>query len=670
MRPHGPLLGLIVLLAAQTFAQTTFEEKLTVTYIEVPVTVLREGKPVRGLTKENFDVSDDGRKRAVESFEAIDFASSETAKSISPLNPASRRNFLLLFDMSYSNPTTIGRAQQAARSFISRSIGVRDRVSIGVVDVDRGFRFVTAFTTDREVLIAAIADPKNFRTNDPLQISGTSVLEAAPQNAAGLGQNESIALENIIDIARQADRLNESLSRTRVRREVEMLSSVARALQKLAGRKHLVLLSEGFDPRLVTGRDIGETDEAAEESRAISQGEVWKVDSDKRFGSADSMKSIDLMADVFRKADVVLHAVDIQGVRVQNDVRGGAKFNSNGGLFLLADSTGGTVFRNSNDISAEFDRLTKQHEVVYVLGFHVPVSRPGQFHDLKVKLVNVPGARVQHRGGYYDPGSESTIERALTTAEVIVNDMAQDAIGVAALVASFPTGGPSAQVPVVLEIEGAGLVKAAKGGIATTDIFVYAFDADGIVRDSLFQRVVLDLSKVGDRLGDTGIRFYGTLHLPPGNYAVKNLVRVGETDAKGFRRIDLTVPASGDVSVVRPLFFQPADDWVMIKATRDKATMPYPFMVGGETFIPAARATLRKGEPRLFALFIYNADPDELALDVVPSATLVSQTASDDVTKYVFALDHIPADAKELGVTVRKKGSTDSRRVSVPIEVQ
>lgn len=661
---------LLAFLATAAMAQT-FEEKLTVSYIEVPVTVLRDGKPVRGLTRANFEVVDDGTKRSIESFEAIDFATSETATAVSPLNPASRRNFLLLFDLSYSNPTSISRAQAAARSFINRSIGGRDLVSVGVVDIDRGFRFVTAFTTDRETLIAAIADPKNFKTNDPLQISGASVLEALPQAIGSAGPNESMALEHMREIAQQSGRLDDSLSRTRVRREVEMLSSVARALQKLAGRKHLVLLSEGFDPRLVTGRDIAEeTEEQEEENRAITHGEMWKVDSDKRFGSPDSMKSIDLMADAFRKADVVLHAVDIQGVRVRNDVRGGTKFNSNGGLFLLADATGGTVFRNSNDISAEFDRLTRQHEVVYVLGFRVPVSRPGQFHDLKVKLVNVPGARVQHRGGYYDPGSESNLERALTTAEVIINDIPQEAIRVAALAAPFPTDRPTAQVPVVLEIDGAGIVQAAKRGIATADIFIYAFDEGGIVRDSLFQRVVLELPKVGERLGSTGIRFYGTLNLPPGRYAVKNLVHVNESDAKGYRRVDLTVPAAGDVSVTRPLFFQPEDDWLMIKATRDKPDMPYPFMIGGETFIPAARATLRKGEPRLFALFVYNADPEELALDIVPNATLVSRTASDEVTKYVFALDRIPENAKELGVTVRKKGSTDSRSVSVPIEVQ
>jgi VWFA-related protein len=670
MRPLAPAILLLTLIPLLAVGQT-FEEKVTVSYIEVPVTVLRDGKPVRGLTKENFAVSDDGGKRVIESFEAVDFASSEATTTLSPLNPASRRNFLLLFDLSYSNPTAIGRAQAAARSFISRSIGGRDLVSIGVVDVDRGFRFVTAFTTDRETLISAIADPKNFRTNDPLQISGTSTLEASPHNAAGLGEKESVALEDIRDFGREADRLGDSHKRTRVRREVEMLSSVARALQKLAGRKHLVLLSEGFDPRLVTGRDVAEeTEEQEEENRAITHGEMWKVDSDKRFGSPDSMKSIDLMAEAFRKADVVLHAVDIQGVRVRNEVRGGTTFNSNGGLFLLADATGGTVFRNSNDISAEFDRLTRQHEVVYVLGFHVPVSRPGQFHDLKVKLVNVPGARAQHRGGYYDPGTESTIERALTTAEVIVNDIPQDAIRMAALAASFPTDRPAAQVPVVLEIDGAGVVQAAKKGIATADIFIYAFDESGVVRDSLFQRVVLELAKVGDRLGGNGIRFYGTLNLPPGRYAIKNLVHILESDAKGFRRVDLNVPKAGDVAVVRPLFFQAADDWVMIKASRDKPGMPYPFMIGGETFIPAARATLRKGEPRLFALFVYNADPEELALDIVPAATLVSKTASDEVTKYVFALEHLPEGSKELGVTVRKKGSTDSRSVSVPIEVQ
>jgi VWFA-related protein len=657
MRRALPLLLLVV---SPLFAQK-FEEKVTVAYVEVPVTVLgRDGAPVRGLTRANFEIRDDGENREIESFDAIDFAAEggAGANAISPLNPASRRNFLLLFDLSYSNPQSIVRAQDAARNFVARSIGRRDAVAVGVVDIDHGFRFLTAFTTDRTLLTAAIADPRNFRAADPLQIASASTLGLAPQPGMGqTRQGQDVALENMRDVARLSGRLDDSYRRGRLKKQVEMLGDIARTLQRLAGRKHLVLLSEGFDPRLVQGRG-----NQSEEDQAIERGEMWKVDSDQRFGSPDSQKAIQVMADQFRRSDVVLHAVDIQGVRVTNDVQGGAKFNSNEGLFLLANSTGGTVFRNSNDITAEFDRLARQHDVVYVLGFRAPVGRAGQFHDLKVKLVNVPAARLQHRGGYYDAGAESVLERSLSTAEVIVNDIPQDDVGVHALAAAFPGG----SVPVVLEIAGPDLVKHAKGNRATTDMFVYAFDEQGIVRDSLFQRVTLDVAQLGAQLRDSGVRFYGTLQLPPGKYALKSLVRVSETDRKGFQRVDLEVPAEGDVSMVRPLFFAEAGNWVMVKAARDDPKAPYPFMLGNDAFIPAARATLRKGEPRLFTVFVYNAAPDELSWEIAPDAKLVSEENG----KFVFALEKVPADAKELAVTIRKKGSADARTVTVPIEIR
>lgn len=648
-------LGLLLLIATPVLAQ--FGEKVTVAYVEVPVTVLaKDGTPVRGLTRANFEIRDDGEPREIESFDAIDFAAERgaTAKAISPLHPASRRNFLLLFDLSYSNPQSVTRAQDAARNFISRSIGGRDLVAIGTLDVDRGFRFVTAFTTDRSLLIAAIKDPAHFRSSDPLQISGNTSVEADPQQRAGIADSE----------------LNDSYKRTRVRRQVEMLSDIARSLQRLAGRKHLVLLSEGFDPRLVQGRGAGKTENQAEEDAAAEHGELWKIDSDKRFGSAEAQKAIQLMADQFRRSDVVLHAVDIQGVRVSNDVQGGARFNSNEGLFLLANSTGGTVFRNSNDIRTEFDKLTRQHDVVYVLGFRAPIGRAGQFHELKVKLVDVPGARVTHRGGYYDTGAESAVERTLSAAEVIVNDIAQTDVGLYALAAAFPHDARTSQVPVVLEITGADLAKHAKNDRATTEVFVYAFDEDGVVRDSIYQRVTLDIAQVGERLRESGVRFYGTLDLSPGRYALKTLVRVAETDRKGYQRVDLVVPEAGDVAVVRPLFFADPGSWVMVKSAADDPKAPYPFVLGEDTFIPAAHATLRKGEPRLFTVFVYNADADELTWEISPAAKLVSEARGEDATKLLFVLEKVPGDVKELAVTVRKKGSEDARTVRVPLDVQ
>ncbi len=673
MRPLTRWMFALFAVPAAAFGQTPFQDKVTVTYVEVPVTVIaRDNTPVRGLTKANFEIVEDGAKRTIESFEAVDFASVE-AKLISPLNPASRRNFLLLFDLSFSTPATLFRAQDAARNFIARSIGRRDLVAIGAVDVDRGLRLLTSFTTDRDLLLSAIKDPREFYAVDPLQISssfGVIVPDTPSTGSGDTGRNAEVAREIATELRVGLEKMDDSFRRNRVKKQVDMLAGLATSLQKLVGRKHIVLLSEGFDPRLVQGRMGSDTKEHNEENDSVFDGELWKVDSDRRFGNATAQDALGRMARAFKRGDVVLHALDIQGLRVQSDVHTGARLNSNEGLFLLANSTGGTVFRNSNDITADFDRLARQHEVVYVLGFHAPVGRAGAFHELRVRLVNVPGARAQYRGGYYTSGSESTLERTLTTAEVIVNDIPQADIALDALVIPFPTTGAKSQVPVIMEIAGANLIDNAKQGAATVEIFVYAFDEDGVVRDSLIERMRLDTAKAGDRLRQSGIKFYGTLSLPPGKYAVKNLVRIAETDKKGYQRVNVHVPSAEDVAVSQPLFFEEPGEWVMVKGgSNDKTNAPYPFVLDGESFIPAARAQLRQGEPRLFTVWIYNATAGELTWDIAPEAKLVSESRPDgtDVTKLVFALERVPPGTRELGVTIRKKGSVDTRRVSVPI---
>ncbi len=83
--------------AMSLFAQ--MKETVNVNLIEVPVTVVdSSGNPIRGLTVQNFELIDSGTGRQITAFDEIDFASSESMKAISPLNPAARRQFMLLFD--------------------------------------------------------------------------------------------------------------------------------------------------------------------------------------------------------------------------------------------------------------------------------------------------------------------------------------------------------------------------------------------------------------------------------------------------------------------------------------------------------------------------------------------------------------------------------------------
>ncbi len=671
------------LFLSTTFAFAQVRETINVNLVEVPVTVVdRNGDPVRGLTADRFELIDRGQKRAITTFDVLDFAL--PAKSRSMLNPAARRSFLLLFDLSFSSPLGRAKAEEAARNFIARSMQRRDLAAVGTVDVEHGFRLVTAFTTDRNLLAAAIGNPANFRSSDPLQIAGQQAFEPSQSVAPQITDIDNHGVADYqAEIQRGQDRLTEQFNRSRIERQVNLLGGLARLLRMVPGRKQLVFFSEGFDPRLVQGRDArGSSEEMQEFTQAIS-GEAWKIDSDLRYGSTSSLSVVDQMARAFRGSDVVLHGVDIRGVRVQNDLELGAKISSNEGLFLLSKPTGGEVFRNSNDLGNDLERMLRHQEVVYILGFQAPTANPGKFHELKVRIPGLRGARLFHRSGYYESGAENAFERRLSNAEIVLNDIPQSDVAVAALAAPFPTSSKNAQVPVILEINGTDLIKDAKSNVLAAEIYIYAFDDEGIVRDRMFQRVSFEVAKVGDKLKETGIKYYATLSLPEGTYAVKSLVRVPETERKGFARTDVVVPPSSEVAVLPPFFFEEPGKWVMVKGgSHDPTNAGYPFQINGEPFIPSVAVQVRSGEPRRFAVFVYNATADEVAWETTVSDTnggshptrpnLLKEMQGDDVTKLMFQYAPENADhgAARLDVTIRKKGSTEAARSSVPFTIQ
>src|ERR1700740_3452303 len=101
-----------VLLVCVLTASAQMQESITVSLVEVPVTVVdSSGNPIRGPTARNYKPYDQGKEVAVNSVDTIDFASKESMSAVSPLNPAARRKFLVLFDLSFSKPSSLARAQ-------------------------------------------------------------------------------------------------------------------------------------------------------------------------------------------------------------------------------------------------------------------------------------------------------------------------------------------------------------------------------------------------------------------------------------------------------------------------------------------------------------------------------------------------------------------------------
>src|SRR5437868_12433288 len=172
MRPFSRIALAFSFVGATALAdQPKLSETVNVHLVEVPVTVVaRDGNPIRGLTKSDFEIFDQGKAREIATFDRVDFASSESLQKMSPLNPAARRSFLLLFDMSFSSPNGRAKAQDAARAFVAKTMTRRDLAAVGTIDIDHGFRLLTSFTTDRTALVKAIANPSSFVSGDPLQL--------------------------------------------------------------------------------------------------------------------------------------------------------------------------------------------------------------------------------------------------------------------------------------------------------------------------------------------------------------------------------------------------------------------------------------------------------------------------------------------------------------------
>jgi VWFA-related protein len=598
-------------LAAQ---EGSFADRSEVVSVEVPVQVTRDGGPVRGLTAADFVLTDNGHERTIDGFRVVDLLdTTSAAAAVSRVPATARRHFLLLFDLSFSDPSSIERARRAGHDLVSRAFHPSDMMAVADYTAARGAELVLGFTNDRQAVARALdlmgtAEPLRH-VRDPLALTVTTVGEVLGAISGGAENNKAERRRTEYDGFRDMQTFEARSQRERQERDILALASSFEELGKLmrgvAGRKQVVFLSEGFDSSIVVGtEDIRRQMEIASESMA---GEVWRVDSEERFGSNAAKQALEMAIEEFRRADCAIQAVDIGGVRGPGDTSAGA--GGQDGLFILADRTGGELYRNYNQVAGAMDELIERTGLTYILAFSpADLEHDGSFHNLKVKLVAGPrGARVVHRPGYFAPRPYSELsaaERRIQTAGLVTGGEPGGEIPIDVLAAPFP-GLTEAYVPVLLEIDGPSLLAAAgDDAVVPLEIYIYAISESGRVADYAAQALTLDLGKLRQALAHGGYKFWAHFQLAPDRYVVRALVRNVATGETGLRLLDLAVPdpAAPAPWLLPPLFADPGGRW-LIGQEAGRPDVEYPFSLGGEAFVPAARAVLRRGQPAALSLF-------------------------------------------------------------------
>ncbi|HEY3570611.1 MAG TPA: VWA domain-containing protein [Thermoanaerobaculia bacterium] len=652
-RLRSPLPGLLLILtpvlvalpagAAQRQAPT-FEGSSQVVSVEVPVNVVsRDGEPVRGLSAADFEVWDGNDKQTISSFEVVDLktiqepgapgAPETTAPAPPELRPAARRHILLLFDLSFSTPSSILKARLAAREFVLHSLHPTDLAAVATYSLETGPKLIVTFTPDR-VQLARAVDTLGYHQAlgqskfDPLRFVIDEPDNALLNLASGQGHNDRQELkdqeiyEYLKSIALAAQKEERSFQMSRISNYSRSLAQVAKALNAVQGRKQVVFFSEGFDSRLLLGRDTTDP-EAAEDADNVLFGQSYFVDSDQRFGNTSLQGDINRMLDQFRRADCVIQAVDIGGLRAGADEQ--ARPSGEGALFYMANETGGELFKDANNLREPLDRMLEKTSVTYLLTFErSDLKTDGAYHKLRVKAKLPPGARLTHRAGYYAPRpfqQLDPLERNLLASDGIASATPRRDLDLNVLTAPFRATPERAYVPVIIEASGKSLLAGEKGKKLDVEIYAYVSDQQGRMRDFFNRRVALDLDKGGARKGmeEGGIKYYGHFDLEPGTYHVRVLVRNAGSGRTGVQTVPVTVPSYAEAQPVLlpPFFMEDHQKWLLVREQTGgelKGSVVYPFTVSGEPYVPAARPVLSGEKPARLCLVAYNLGKGELAV--------------------------------------------------------
>jgi len=667
----------------------SFSGSADVVVVEIPVTVTRDGAPVRGLTAANFEVLDGRKKQEIIGFEVVDLGvptAAERAGHREPLPTAGRRHFLFLFDLSFSDPTAIVRAREAAREVLFDGLHPEDLAAVATYSTLKGPNLVLGFTPDRAQLAMAmetlgVPDLARGR-RDPL---GLVFAELQPSfvgdevRAQDQRETDQAVEEYVQEVSGFVPTADQKEQAGRVSTMTRQMTALARILDNVQGRKYVVFLSEGFDDKLLVGSGgdnrldldrnrMGNADPTSpgtglpttSTSDAIASGESYNVNTDEMFGSGQVQNALQGMLQEFRKADCTIQAVDIGGLRAANS--GAPAVSGQNVLSQMASETGGEVFRNFNDLGEAMGRMLERTSVTYLLAIQPSkLARDGQFHRLRVRLEGVPrGAEVLHRPGYYAPlplKEQQGLQRQLATASTLM-DTAGGALPTAVLATAVRADSGKAYVPVMIEVEGQTLAAGASGDVLVAEIYAYALDADGSVHDFFTHTLPIDLAQAGGQLRGSGLKYFGHLDLDPGQYTVRVLVRNVETGISSVSVLPLAVPdfATGAPALSPPLFPESMGKWVMVtEAAERRRSVAYPFMLGEQPFIPAARPELAKKGELAVPVLAYNLGEGELSV-VCRLLGADGQLAAEPTVRKVERMAGASPGASTLVVHLESKG--------------
>ena len=557
----------------------------------------KDGMVVRGLTRDDFAITEDNRPQTATSFDFEDLGGAVDAtlpraglppvlSTAPPARPAAagaataavaptidmygRRLIVLFFDLSSMQPEEVGRSVQAARDYIDRGLSPAD--SIAVASFATSLHIDQDFTADRSLLEMAL-DRFGSAGAQGFEEGATGDSEGTPDNGAAFTPDDTEF--NIFNTDRRLDALR----------------TLAESLSGIQQKKSVVYFSNGMNQ---SGQD----------------------------NQVELRQTIDRA----NRANVSIYAADMRGLQAivpggeasQASVRGTSAFSgasmtrqfsrlasTQDTLTTIAEDTGGRAFFDANAFGDVFQRVVADTSAYYVLGYSsTNRAQDGRYRRIKV-TVKRAGVKLEYRSGYYasrDFAHLTKDDRERELQDQLVADLSATDISTYVSAAYFRLADNRYFVSLSIVVPGYQLPIS-----ATTDKSRATLDILGLVRDQQQRPVgrVRDTVRLStdaaESLRRKVVQYETGLEMPAGTFHVKFVVRENQSGAVGSYETDIVVP---DVrsqrlkmsSVVIGTQWQAA-----ARTNRDN-----PLLHDGQELVPNITHVVSPGQPLYFYFEVYD----------------------------------------------------------------
>jgi VWFA-related protein len=379
----------------------------------------RKGHPVRDLRQDEITVLEDGVPREVKAFRLIEGAPADAAVTAAPVeagvvqpDPLRRITLVsLVFDHLSQNGRKLAR--KAAQDFLEHAIPPGEWVAVFTLDnrlnliqdfsrdvprltaaVDRATATVT-----RENAVAAPAASREQTAPAQFATPGSGELPASGRATAGQDSVEAQFRETIQRMETLATTIETS---QRGHATLYPLMALAKAQGGLEGRKAILLFSEGLQvPSAVEEIFQSTISEANRANVSLYTIDARGLDTGRDLAAAGA--ALDKAGRVSQMAMAKRGAGGTSMEEVQNDDLVLSTFRSSTQTALreLAESTGGTLIANTNDLGKGLERVTADLASYYEIAYAPQSSEAdGTFRRIEVKVAR-KGVDVTSRSGYF-----------------------------------------------------------------------------------------------------------------------------------------------------------------------------------------------------------------------------------------------------------------------------